>query len=285
MDRDTVSNVTRSENEHRSEDERRSGDEHRSADGNQSGDGDQSDDEHRSAAEHRPNHQRSPATAGRPLDDEPDLSEAVVSIPLDRLGELGMETLYERCTSAGLRDFSELVCSGGGCILHVVTEEPLPADELQALPYVAWWERLREPADGPATSIGKLLPAADASAVDSPAEHGVAPTEHAIADGRLAISLVGDRADLADRVREYERAGSTPTIERLGAYDGASAPLDALTERQETVLRAAHERGYFEVPRKTTTAEIADALDLDDSTVAEHLQRAQRSIVDDLLAE
>jgi hypothetical protein len=218
-------------------------------------------------------------------DSQPDLSEAVVSIPLEELAELGMEDLYERCTAAGLRDFTELVCSGGGCILHVVTDEPVPADELRELPYVAWWERIRDGGEEPATSIGKLMPAAEPDAIDAPATHGVAPTEHDVTDGRFSVALVGDRSDLADRVREFEAAGASPTIERIGAFDGASAPLDAITERQQTVLRTAHEMGYFEVPREATTAEVADALDLDDSTVAEHLQRAQRSILDDLLGE
>lgn len=221
--------------------------------------------------------------AGNASGSQPDLSEAVVSIPLEELADLGMEELYEQCAAAGLRDFTELVCSGGGCILHVTSDEPLPAEELRELPYVAWWERIRDGGEEPATSIGKLLPAAEPDAIDAPATHGVAPTDHEVTDGRFSVAMVGDRSDLADRVREFEAAGASPTIERLGAYDGASAPLDAITERQETVLRTAHDLGYFEVPREATTAEVADALDLDDSTVSEHLQRAQRSILDDLL--
>ena len=216
---------------------------------------------------------------------DPDLSEAVVSIPLDGLGDLGMETLYEHCAAAGLRGFSELVCSGDGCIVHVATDEPLPAAALRGLPYVDWWEPIRGGEDGRATSIGKLVPNAVSAAIDAPADHGIAATDHEVEGDRLSVSLVGDRTALAERVREYEAAGASPSVERLVAYDGEGDPLDSLTERQETVLRTAYARGYFEVPRETTTAEIAEALDLDDSTVAEHLQRAQRSIVEGLLGE
>lgn len=217
-------------------------------------------------------------------DSHPDPSEAVVSIPLESLSELGMEALHGHCTEAGLRDFTELVCSNGGCILHVVTEEPLPAAELQGLPYVEWWEPIRASPDR-AWSIGKLLHVDAGAEIGPAAEQGVAATEHSIEGDALTVSLVGDREDLAERVRDYEAAGASPTIERLAEYGGDADVLDGLTERQETVLREAHERGYFEVPREATTADVASALDLDDSTVSEHLQRAQRTILDDLLAE
>jgi predicted DNA binding protein len=49
------------------------------------------------------------------------------------------------------------------------------------------------------------------------------------------------------------------------------------------VLRTAHRLGYFAVPREASTAEVAAALGLDDSTVAEHLQRAERNLLDRLL--
>jgi predicted DNA binding protein len=37
--------------------------------------------------------------------------------------------------------------------------------------------------------------------------------------------------------------------------------------------------GYYEVPRDVSTNEIAAQLDLDSSTVAEHLQRAERNLL------
>lgn len=213
-----------------------------------------------------------------------DVSEAVVTLPLDDLEDLGMEHLVATARAAGLRDFTELVCSSGGCVLHVVTDDPVPTAELEALPYVEWWESLREGPDA-AASIGKLCQPQPAEELDPPADTGVAATDHEVRGDQLAISLVGDRGDVADRVRSYQAAGAHPTLERLADYRGGPDPLGALTERQEAVLREAHAQGYFEVPRQATTAEVAAALDLDDSTVAEHLQRAQRTIVDGLLGE
>jgi predicted DNA binding protein len=51
-----------------------------------------------------------------------------------------------------------------------------------------------------------------------------------------------------------------------------------LTARQAAVLRAAVESGYYERPRETTTADLADRFGLARSTLEEHLRRAERKV-------
>ncbi|AAG19576.1 MULTISPECIES: helix-turn-helix domain-containing protein [Halobacterium] len=48
-----------------------------------------------------------------------------------------------------------------------------------------------------------------------------------------------------------------------------------LTARQAAVLRAAVDAGYYERPRETTTAALADRFDIARSTLEEHLRRAE----------
>lgn len=55
--------------------------------------------------------------------------------------------------------------------------------------------------------------------------------------------------------------------------------MEKLTARQREVLETAFDRGYYDVPRSASTAEIAAEFDLDDSTVSEHLQRAERNVL------
>lgn len=55
---------------------------------------------------------------------------------------------------------------------------------------------------------------------------------------------------------------------------------DALTDRQETALRTAYHADYFESPRGSTAAEVADALDITGSTLLHHLRAAQRKLLD-----
>jgi predicted DNA binding protein len=55
---------------------------------------------------------------------------------------------------------------------------------------------------------------------------------------------------------------------------------ERLTDRQRTVLRTAHLSEYFTSPRESTSAEVAETLDIAGSTMLYHLRRAQRKLVD-----
>lgn len=56
--------------------------------------------------------------------------------------------------------------------------------------------------------------------------------------------------------------------------------LPEFTEQQRRALLAAHEKGYFELPRETTTTEIADELGVQRRTAEDHLRRAERKLVE-----
>jgi predicted DNA binding protein len=59
--------------------------------------------------------------------------------------------------------------------------------------------------------------------------------------------------------------------------------LPDLTDRQLEALVEAHDRGYYEIPRETTTADIADAMGVHRRTVEEHLRRAEAKVVDEII--
>jgi predicted DNA binding protein len=80
-------------------------------------------------------------------------------------------------------------------------------------------------------------------------------------------------------IREYVDAGVNPDLRSLGEYDGSEGPLADLTGRQREVLEAAYAAGYYEVPRDASTEDVATELGVDPSTVAEHLQRAERNLL------
>jgi PAS domain S-box-containing protein len=60
---------------------------------------------------------------------------------------------------------------------------------------------------------------------------------------------------------------------------------DRLTNRQASVLRTAHESGYYEWPRDRTAEEIADSLDIASSTLHQHLRAAENKLVSAFLSE
>ncbi|MFB6123530.1 MAG: bacterio-opsin activator domain-containing protein [Haloferacaceae archaeon] len=57
------------------------------------------------------------------------------------------------------------------------------------------------------------------------------------------------------------------------------AVSDRLTEKQEAVLRAAFLAGYYDAPRGTTAAELAESLNVVPSTLYQHMQAAHRKLL------
>ena len=53
-----------------------------------------------------------------------------------------------------------------------------------------------------------------------------------------------------------------------------------MTKKQEAVVRAAFELGYYDFPRKITGAALAHRLGISPSTISEILQRAERNLVE-----
>ncbi|MFB6184322.1 MAG: helix-turn-helix domain-containing protein [Haloarculaceae archaeon] len=58
------------------------------------------------------------------------------------------------------------------------------------------------------------------------------------------------------------------------------ALLPDLSARQRTVLRTAHRKGYYELPRETTTEEIAEEVGIQRRTAEDHLRLAEKRLVD-----
>ena len=73
-------------------------------------------------------------------------------------------------------------------------------------------------------------------------------------------------------------------IERMGEYYPESDRLlDALTDRQREILRAAVEEGYYDHPRRATQEDVAEHVDCSPGTVGEHLQKIERAVFGSLV--
>ncbi|MFB6136985.1 MAG: helix-turn-helix domain-containing protein [Halobacteriaceae archaeon] len=208
------------------------------------------------------------------------MREATIHIPHAELAAVGIEEFVAVCGEAGLRDISELSCESDGCLFTLTLAEPLPDGAFADLDYVEWHEALDTGGDA-ATYLCKVtVPGFDAAAPDGAA---ASSTELGVDGDGIDVSLVGNQSAIADSVADYDDAGMAVLLRTLGDYTGPGDALDGLTGRQREVLETAHDRGYFEVPREASVEDVADACDLDPSTVAEHLQRAERNLVRDVL--
>lgn len=84
---------------------------------------------------------------------------------------------------------------------------------------------------------------------------------------REQFEAFGDALDAGDRRYELLSVVHTDDDERL------------LTDRQRECLTVAQRRGYFEVPRGCTLAEVAAELDVDKSTASETIRRGTARVL------
>ncbi len=103
-----------------------------------------------------------------------------------------------------------------------------------------------------------------------------------VENGTMTFGITATRAD-------FEEFGDRLDASEL-RYDLLSvtqreAGSDLLTDRQLECLTVAERMGYFEVPRECTLAEVADALDVDTSTVSETIRRGTGRVLNEFLLE
>jgi len=89
---------------------------------------------------------------------------------------------------------------------------------------------------------------------------------------RLLVGEGESLSELMDKLKEYgcnvELKKSTRiTKKRL------------LTDRQDQIIRIAFDKGYYNIPKKTTIEELAMIINISKSTLAEILQRAEKKVI------
>lgn len=210
------------------------------------------------------------------------MREATVSVTDSELDAMGIERLLSLSREAAINDLVALACHGTGAVVQVTVDTRYDEDRLTTLGCVDEWEHVAETADGHLYVIAFTAPELPESLADR-AEELIGTCNPVVDDGTISFSLVGPQASISATMAEYKAAGVSPELEKLGSYHGQEKPLDTLTDRQQEVLQTAFDLGYFEVPREASTQEVATELDLDGSTVAEHLQRAERNVLRNVL--
>lgn len=206
------------------------------------------------------------------------MREAIVSLSDDELAALGLGDLVALCEEAGLRGLDEVACYANGAIVEVELDERLDGERLEGVEAVENWEFITESNETVRYLIEFTAPNLPED-LDETGEDLVGTCDPTIDEDGTTMSFVGSQETIRAVLATYEDAGLRPELHRLGEYEGESAPLDALTDRQLEVLQTAYEMGFYDVPRETSTEDVAGALEVDSSTVAETLQRAERNLL------
>ena len=100
------------------------------------------------------------------------------------------------------------------------------------------------------------------------------------ADGRWKLRVrFGDRDDVSHAYDRLVERDVTVDLVRLTDLTEESLPEHGLTPKQYETLLAAHEHGYFTIPRETSMQELADELGVSHQALSERLRRAYRTLV------
>lgn len=157
---------------------------------------------------------------------------------------------------------------------ETITEKPdAVAEAMDAHPSIRNYEQLESETD---RVLGKYQ-TTDTDLYEF-VERSAVPIEFPVEvrNGWFEFDLTGTREEL-DRFQEILEANPLPF--ELLSIVGTTETESLLTDRQRELLNTAVRKGYFEVPRECTLAELAAAADVDKSTASTVLRRGEATII------
>ena len=97
---------------------------------------------------------------------------------------------------------------------------------------------------------------------------------------RLVFSILGEKKALSSFLTLVKKIIGDLTILRIQdhTYNDESI-LSELTDRQKEILIKAKQSGYYEIPRKITTMELAKEFEISKTAILEHLRKAEGKIM------
>ncbi|MBT0158470.1 hypothetical protein G4O51_00620 [Candidatus Bathyarchaeota archaeon A05DMB-2] len=105
-----------------------------------------------------------------------------------------------------------------------------------------------------------------------------------IRDGKIKISFLGSESQVREFLEKVDASGIRYRIVMLtDAEFSPISPLNQLTEKQREILTTAYKLGYYDIPRKINSEQLAKKLNIGDSTLVEHLRKAERRLLASIL--
>jgi hypothetical protein len=102
---------------------------------------------------------------------------------------------------------------------------------------------------------------------------------------RMKVELVG-KEDEISKFLQYTDKVSNNSFKILGLTSidtKGESLLSKLTSRQRQILLTGYALGYYDVPRKISSDDLSRHLNIDKSTVVEHLRKAEKKLIDGII--
>jgi len=101
---------------------------------------------------------------------------------------------------------------------------------------------------------------------------------------RVVVSFIGSQKQVmkfAELVRD--NIGRITNISLKPATYQRKDILSVLTRRQREVMIAAHESGYYDIPRRISSERLSSKVNISRPTLLEHLRKAERRIIREIM--
>nr|MDQ3853344.1 helix-turn-helix domain-containing protein [Thermoproteota archaeon] len=103
---------------------------------------------------------------------------------------------------------------------------------------------------------------------------------------KMKVEMVG-REDEIKKLLHYANKWGDNSFKILGltSIDAkGESLLSKLTSRQRQMLLTAYALGYYDVPRRISSDDLSRHLNVDKSTIVEHLRKAERKLMGSIIA-
>src|ERR671919_460633 len=104
---------------------------------------------------------------------------------------------------------------------------------------------------------------------------------------RMKVEMIG-KEDEIKKLLHYTNKWGDNSFKILGLTSidtkGGASLLSKLTPRQRQMLLTAYALGYYDVPRKISSDDLSRHLNVDKSTIVEHLRKAERKLMGGIIA-
>jgi len=107
-----------------------------------------------------------------------------------------------------------------------------------------------------------------------------------ISEGRMRASFLGNSLEIRRLLRFISKEDLHYKVtSNTDAKFAPSSPLGLLTEKQRRVITAAFNLGYYAIPKKVSSEELARRLHIREATFVRHRIKAERRLLSSLLSE
>jgi len=107
-----------------------------------------------------------------------------------------------------------------------------------------------------------------------------------IREGKVKVTILGSAKQIKNNLEALKKLGRHYRIISLtDAKFSVDSPLNALTEKQRKVLLTAYSMGYYNLPRKISSEQLAKKLSIHKTALVNHRRKAELRILKNILKE